>query len=126
MGSLRARLFDAVIGIGGVSGEPQRAGMARKLTWVGLGPHRIDRGPPWRGPIVLFDHFLYCAEDGPLLESLAPALSARMYGRPVRGGIIHTAPGAEKEPLDQEVKAILDRARDAPPSFAMRRGFFRR
>ena len=114
MGSQRSRSFDAVIGVGGTSREPQRAGIARKLTWVGIGPHKIDIG--LRGPLVNFDHFLYRGEEGPLLESLAPKLAIRMYGGQLRGGILHSAwvPGAEE--LDREVTAILDLATNAPPS----------
>ena len=61
MRSVRAWPFDAVIGIGGIGPEPTRKGIAGKLTWIGIGPHKT--GDP-RRPHVTFDHFLYLAKRG--------------------------------------------------------------
>jgi hypothetical protein len=71
MGTARTWSFDAVIGVGGIGREAQSEGIARKLTWVGIGPHKT--GEPSR-PLVTFDHFLYYGEEGPLLDKKASAL----------------------------------------------------
>ena len=58
MGNVRRWAFEAVIRCGGSGLEPKRWGIARKLTWIGIGPHRsVVQG--LRGPVVTFDHFLY-------------------------------------------------------------------
>ena len=81
MGSVRGWAFDAVIGIGGVGSEPARHGIAGKLTWVGIGPHKTgDR----RRPRVTFEHFLYFGADGPSFTEVAPILARHVYGRNVR------------------------------------------
>jgi hypothetical protein len=74
--------FDAVIGIGGVGQEPQSHRIAGKLTWIGIGPHAIDH--TGRGPQLVFRHFWYRGEEGPMLQTNYPALSSRMYDRNVR------------------------------------------
>ena len=122
MKSVRGRRFDAVIGIGGVGQAPRRHGIAGRLTWIGIGPHKFpDPNHPNR-PRVRFDHFWYRGKDGPLLENDYPALARRMFGgkfRVVRHSPLSPierrtiGPGAE---LDREVKAILDLGHDAPPS----------
>ena len=38
MGQLRARRFDAVIGVGGIGAEPKSLGIAGKVNWIGIGP----------------------------------------------------------------------------------------
>ena len=114
MGQVRGWLFDAVIGVGGIGREPERDRIAGKLTWVGIGPHKT--GDP-RRPLVTFDHFLYYGESGPLLETMAPPLAGRMYGRNVR--VILDSLSAEER---LEAEKILDSARTAPPSPARLRG----
>lgn len=81
MGSVRAWRFDAVIGVGGVGSEPRRHGIARKLTWVGIGPHKT--GDP-RRPQVTFDHFAYYGAEGPPFAEVAPVLADHVYSRNVR------------------------------------------
>lgn len=108
MGSVRAWPFDAVVGVGGISAEPQSEGIAGKLTWIGIGPHRT--GDPLR-PLVAFEHFLYYGQHGPLLRSVAPTLARRIYGRNVRA-LLHSF--SDEEAL--EVERILARARKAPAS----------
>lgn len=81
MGRVRGWPFNAVIGVGGIGSEPQRNGIERKLTWVGIGPHKLDDGPK---PRLIFDHFWYRGKQGPLLEQIAPALARRMYDKNVR------------------------------------------
>ncbi|MGH8273791.1 MAG: hypothetical protein ACRES9_05995 [Gammaproteobacteria bacterium] len=106
MGRIRAWYFDAVIGIGGKGDEPKRNQIARKLTWIGIGPHKD--GDPL---LVTFDHFLYCGADGPLLEIKAPKLATRMYDNNAR--FIKDSFSAEEY---SEVCKILRIAEHAPSS----------
>jgi len=81
MGRVRARDYDAVIGVGGLSAEPQARGIAGRITWVGVGARRSESIPAGhRGPIVEFDQFKLFDETGPLLDSLAPALAQHLFG----------------------------------------------
>lgn len=107
MGRVRARMFGAVIGVGGIGAEPQRAGIAGKVNWIGIGPHKR---PGLRGPIVTFDHFIDFGIKGPELASIAPRLAARIYGRNVR------SLNYVVENRKDEVARILRLAEEAPPS----------
>jgi hypothetical protein len=109
MGQVRGYQFDAVIGIGGISSWPQREGIAGRLTWVGIGPHKS--GDP-AYPLVTFDHFLYWGERGELVRNIAPRLFARIYPRNVR--LIMSDSLSDLELA--EVATILRRASNAPPS----------
>ena len=82
MGGVRGWPFDAVIGIGGVGQEPQSHLIAGKLTWVGIGPQVIDHTA--RGPQLIFHHFWYRGDEGPLLQKKYPGLASRMYGKNVK------------------------------------------
>jgi hypothetical protein len=110
MGTVRAREYDAVIGVGGVGDEPRREGIAEKLTWVGIGPHKVGRADR---PLVMFDRFLYFGESGPPLAQHAPVLAAHVYGRGSRTLMSFT------DQEQQEVDAILALAKKAPPSPAL-------
>lgn len=50
MGMIRARRFDAVIGVGGLGQEPRSHQIAGKINWIGIGTRRGE----WfrRGPLV--------------------------------------------------------------------------
>lgn len=116
MKSVRRWPFEAVIGIGGSGAEPRSHGIARKLTWVGIGKHEIFDDPdrPFvtpECPLVTFDHFLYFGKEGQLLEKIAPALARRMYGKNVR-----TLMDSLSFEEQQEVEKILRLAENAPPS----------
>jgi len=102
MKSVRGHPFDAVIGIGGVSQRPTREGIARKLTWIGIGPQVCD----WYGdnPILRFRHFWYRGECGPLLDQDYPALARRMYA--VNRRHIRHWPGKFPD-IDEDVEKIL-------------------
>jgi hypothetical protein len=118
MGKVRDWLFDAVIGIGGVGQEPQSHGIAGKLTWIGIGPQAIDR--TGRGPQLIFHHFWYRGEVGPMMQGNYPALASRMYDKNVRV-LMHSPSSSEPQDsktaaLDREVTKILRLAMDAPPS----------
>jgi hypothetical protein len=108
MGKVRGWKFDAVIGVGGIGREPEEQGIDRRLTWVGIGPHKT--GDP-RCPLVAFDHFLYCVQPRPLLKDVAPNLAKRMYDGNVRV-ILNSLSKEEK----WDVERILELAKDAPPS----------
>ncbi len=111
MGQVRTWGFEAVIGVGGIGAKPESHGLARKVNWIGIGPHRTEAGK--RGPIVTFDHFLLHESGGPSFEKLAPQLARRMYSKNVRKLIDSLDPG-ERE----EIEKILALAKDAPPSSA--------
>jgi hypothetical protein len=81
MGSVRRWNYDAVIGVGGLSAEPQDCGIAGRITWVGVGAKRSGDIPVgYRGPIVEFDQFKLFDEAGPMLDSVAPNLALHMFG----------------------------------------------
>ncbi|MBI2987390.1 MAG: hypothetical protein HYY45_11540 [Deltaproteobacteria bacterium] len=109
MRTVRGWLYEAVIGVGGVGGRAERNGIARRLTWVGIGPHKTGN---LRRPKVKFDHFWYKGDKGPLLKDRAPLLADRLYNKNVR--LIKGRALTSGEWL--EVKKILDSARKAPPS----------
>lgn len=124
MGTVRGRRYDAVIGIGGIGPEPRRKGIAGKLTWVGIGPHKVFDDPKKpNSPHVTFDHFWYRGERGPLLEPMYQALARRMYEKNVRVLMHSLADGAGPEwaELDREIRKILNLAKDAPCSGPLRK-----
>jgi hypothetical protein len=108
MGSVRARNYDAVIGVGGTGDEPRSFGIAEKVNWIGIGPHKSPGSS--RGPLVTFDHFLLFGDKGPALVDLAPSLAAHIYGKNVRSIMTFT------EQEQREVDGILGLARNAPQS----------
>jgi hypothetical protein len=108
MGSVRGWPH-AVIGVGGIGREPERNGIARRLTWVGIGPHKKGDA---HCPEVTFDHFLYYGEKGRLLGDIAPALARRIYDGGVR--LIWSTALSEQE--RGEVGRILDLAKNKLPS----------
>ena len=109
MGQVRRWDFEAVIGVGGIGRQAAREGIAGKVTWVGIGPHKSPGR--WRGPLVTFDRFVYYGEDGPPLRAIAPALARRMLDRNVRA-VMHGLSHQER----REVALILDMARAEPRS----------
>jgi hypothetical protein len=110
MGMVRRRVYDAVIGVGGIGSEAVDEGIAGKVTWVGIGPHKtFVRGK--RGPEVTFDHFLYHGINGPDFREKAPVLAERMYAHNIRS-IIEGLTAKELA----EAMAIVQLAADALPS----------
>jgi hypothetical protein len=124
MGRVKGWQYDAVIGVGGIGPEPTRNGIAGKLTWVGLGPHKAFNNPNDPGsPRVTFDHFWYLGESGPSLEVKYPALARRMYEKNVRV-LMHTPRGPKEKfqvELETDINKILVLARRAPASQQMRK-----
>jgi len=81
MGRVRARKFEAVIGVGGLSAEPRSYGIDGRITWVGVGARPGTSIPVGhRGPILEFDRFRLFEQRGPKLESMAPALARHLFG----------------------------------------------
>ena len=109
MGQVRRYEYDAVIGVGGISAWPRREGIAGRVTWIGIGPHRY--GDP-QFPKVGFDHFKHYGKNGEFLQDVAPKQFKRIYIKKVR--LIMSSNLKEDELA--EADAILDRARNAPPS----------
>jgi hypothetical protein len=111
MGTVRNWNFYAVIGIGGIGNEPHVNGISGTINWIGIGPQKTNvRGKP-RRPLVTFDHFRKFISRAPDLRRKAPKLAKRMYDRNVRRVMNSLTAEEYKEAL-----AILDMARDAPPS----------
>ena len=81
MGRNRSWKYDAVIGIGGISPRPVSEGIARRLTWVGIGAHKHPS--PWghSRPYVTFDHFCLMDKEGPFLTECAPLLAKHIFER---------------------------------------------
>jgi len=86
MGRNRGWDFGAVIGIGGMGPEPERKGIAGKLTWIGIGSHKIgEPNRSRRGPLLTFDHFWYRGDQGPLLEKNSPLMQQlKQFENPLR------------------------------------------
>jgi hypothetical protein len=110
MGAVRGRDFDAVIGVGGVGSEADSSGIAGKVNWIGIGPHKLST-PGMKWPVVTFDHFRDFGKTGPKFRSLAPNLAERMYSKNIRHVIDDLT---ECEYI--EVSTILSLAESSPPS----------
>lgn len=109
---LRGSDFDAVIGVGGKGGEAKHSQIARKLNWIGIGPHwEALARKPW--VLVRFDHFLWLRRDE-MLSDKAPRLADRMYEKryPPRFVFSNKLPDEEQK----EVRRLLKMAENAPPS----------
>lgn len=110
MGSKRSLDFDSVIGIGGISQEAKSHGIDGKVTWIGIGRHDSDES------ILTFDHFVLWDDVGPDFADLAPRLAARMLKRDAPRGLINFT-----DQEQSEIDKLLDLAKDAPPSTAVRK-----
>jgi hypothetical protein len=110
MGRVRTWAFDAVIGVGGISAEPESYGLAGRVNWIGIGPHKRAVANK-RGPIVTFDHFVLYGSRGPILREWAPTLASRMYSTNVRV-LMDAVDAAER----RELGRLLALAKSAPPS----------
>lgn len=79
MGVVRARTFDAVIGVGGNGAEARSHDINGKVNWIGIGAHKLNTPRGYRGPLVTFDHFMLFEAAGPDFVQLAPTLAKRIY-----------------------------------------------
>jgi hypothetical protein len=111
MGRIRRLPFDAVIGVGGISGEPISQGIAGKINWIGIGA-RTKPCDGMRGPLVTFDHFMLFEEKGREFDKIAPALAKRLYARRAPRFVFNNLNPTEQA----EIRRILKMAEDAPPS----------
>ena len=109
MGKVRAWTFDAVIGVGGIGDEPHANGIAGKVNWIGIGPHK-NSVAGINAPVITFDHFLDFGTDGPSFCAEAPVLAKRIYSKNVRAALNFS------EAEQTEINALLARAANAPPS----------
>lgn len=105
MGRVRGLKFDAVIGVGGLHPDRGYQAMARRVTWVGVGPTKTP-GPP-RGPFVTFDFFRDFGLGTEMLAQRAPHLAEALFVR--RARYVVTRPGSV---LAREALAILEAARE--------------
>lgn len=112
MGHVRSWEFDAVIGVGGIGAEPTSHGIDGRVTWIGIGAHKIP-AEGGRGPLVTFDHFILFEAIGPSLQLHAPLLARRMYEHNVRVLLRDLNAGEQRE-----VAKLLRLARKADPSKA--------
>ena len=98
--------------VGGQSDEPEKEGIALKLTWIGIGPHKT-RVVGKEHPEVTFDHFKYYGTTGEILRDLAPHLADLMYIKKARNVMMFNAD--EQADVDK----LLALATHAPPSVAL-------
>lgn len=82
MGRVRAFPFDAIIGVGGIGGQPVQQNLAGRINWVGRNPKRLANPIDQRGPLVCFQQrdFMLFESHGPMLSELAPMLAKKVYG----------------------------------------------
>src|SRR5262245_43741838 len=111
MGGVRAREFDAVIGVGGTGVEAQSYNIDGKVNWIGIGTHKHKPPRGYRGPLVTFDHFILFEADGPDFRHLAPNLANRIYLTQGRCSFIRFNATEQAE-----VRRILMLAKTEPPS----------
>jgi hypothetical protein len=111
MGSVRAREFEAVIGVGGNGPEAQSHQINGKVNWIGIGAHKHKTPRGYRGPLVTFDHFILFEDAGPDFLQLAPRLAKRIYSTQGRCSFMHF------DKIEQaELDRILTLAEAEPPS----------
>lgn len=110
MGRVRSWNFDAVIGVGGLGAEPISHGIDGRVTWIGIGPHKIS-ATGGRGPLVTFDRFVLFDAEGPSFLRKAPRLSRRLYEKNIRV-LLHDLNEQQK----REVASILRLAEEAKRS----------
>jgi hypothetical protein len=83
------------------------------LNWIGIDPISAGHHPRSGSRRLMFRHFLYLGEDGPLLEEKYPALARHMYDTNRRSIMHHPSPAGN---IDQDVRKILRLAKAALPS----------
>ena len=109
MGRVRGYAFDAVIGVGGISGLPTRQNLARKINWVGRHPRKSANPFDPRGPLVSFrsKDFRLFEHRGPLLATEAPLLAKKVFSSRARFLFRSLSPAEEKEAV-RLLHRILD------------------
>src|SRR5947209_88327 len=112
MGRVRGFKFDAVVGVGGVGSQAKRAGISRKVNWIGLEP-QIDP-QTGRSPLIRFGHFVLFDDKGPEFSQEAPTLAKHIYDGNVRI-LMNFSPKEQGE-----VDRLLNLAKSAPASEKMK------
>ena len=86
MGRVRSFRFDVVIGVGGVSRQPTKQGIAGKINWIGRNPLKSRNPVDSRGPLVSFkpEDFRLFEQQGPLVFNVSPQLAKKIYGNRAR------------------------------------------
>jgi len=109
MGRVRGFAFDAVIGVGGISGWPTQQGIAGRINWVGRRPRKSGNPVDSRGPLVSFSpkNFRLFEHQGPLLATEAPLLAKRVFGSRARF-FFRSLTVAEQREAQQLLRKILD------------------
>lgn len=109
MGRVRGFAFDAVIGVGGISGWPTQQGIAKKINWVGRRPLKSANPVDPRGPLVSFRQkdFRIFEHQGPLLASESPLLAKKVFGSRARFFFGSLSPAEQKE-AQRLLRRILD------------------
>ena len=109
MGRVRGFAFDAVIGVGGISGWPKQQGIAWKINWVGRLPQKTANPFDPRGPLVLFGprDFRLFEHQGPLLADESPLLAKKVFGSRARFFFGSLSP-AERKEAQRLLHRILD------------------
>ena len=99
MGRVRGFAFDAVIGVGGISGWPTQQGIARKINWVGRCPQKTINPVDPRGPLASFrpKDFRIFEHQGPLLEDESPLLAKKVFSSRARFFFGSLSPTEQKE-----------------------------
>jgi hypothetical protein len=110
MGQVRGYNFDAVIGIGGTGIRAKRAGIAERLTWIGVGPNRAGYHEDGF-PVLAFSRYWYKGEEGPLLKRVARCLARRMYANN-----LHFVMDDFSEDEMNDIKRLLGRAKSVGSS----------
>src|SRR6516164_556612 len=110
MGQVRGYNFKAVIGIGGTGIQAKRAGIAERLTWIGVSPKPVGYHEDGY-PVLAFTRYWYKREKGPLLNKVAPCLARRMYAND-----LHFVIDDFSEDEMKDIKRLLRRAKSAASS----------
>lgn len=109
MGRVRGFAFDAVIGVGGISGMPTQEGIAKRINWVGRRPQKTVNPNDPRGPLASFSQkdFRLFERQGPLLADISPLLAKKVFGNRARFFFSSLSP-AERKEAQRLLHLILD------------------
>ncbi|MEQ1904820.1 MAG: hypothetical protein ABL888_11595 [Pirellulaceae bacterium] len=100
------------MGIGGIGSNPVRAGIAKRINWIGIGPHKVGNGEDGF-PILGFEQFIKWEDKGRNFSKLAPKLAKRMYSG---YGVRYLMLDSES---NTEINKVLKLASKAGPSRAL-------
>jgi hypothetical protein len=110
MGQIRGYNFKAVIGIGGTGILAKKAGIAERLTWIGVDPKPVGYHKDGH-PVLAFTRYWYKGEKGPLLKKVARYLARRMYAND-----LHFVIDDFSEDELKDIKRLLRLAKSAASS----------